>query len=304
MATRVKELTEKRKDNLRKTGKGKNSMEEPGEKPSGPMASEMGNEVWDSGLIATMGDDIQQWGALVVGVGMCSYGVYGLTSNSKASKALNIALTAVGAGLTYYAINGLTSSEDSMGEEDVDGLENPAAPIAHGSGIKVTESILVDASPEELYEYWRNFENLPFIMSHLESVEEEDDTFSHWKAKAPMGMSVEWDAEVYVDRPGEIISWRSTEDSEVDNAGSVRFEPAGEGTRVSVMLKYDPPAGKLGAAIAKLFGEEPSQQIKEDLRRFRDYVEGIEGSSGSTNHQPGQSYGDLDDSSNGGGNLL
>ncbi len=101
-----------------------------------------------------------------------------------------------------------------------------------------------------------------------------DEKHSHWIAKAPLDYSVEWDAEVTSDRENERIGWRSTEGSDIPNSGVVEFLPTStRGTEVKVMLTYEPPAGKLGALVAKLFGEEPSQQVAEDLRRFKSLME-------------------------------
>jgi uncharacterized membrane protein len=143
------------------------------------------------------------------------------------------------------------------------------------AGIGVRKSITVNRPPEEVYAFWRRFENLPRFMQHLESVETAADGRSHWKAKGPVGTSVEWDAEITEDRPNELIAWRSVENADVDNAGEVRFTRAagGRGTEVHVDLRYDPPAGKLGALVAKLFGEEPNQQVADDLRRFKQVLE-------------------------------
>lgn len=143
-------------------------------------------------------------------------------------------------------------------------------------GAMVAEkTITINRSPEELYKFWRNFENLPRFMSHLESVQVTGDKRSHWKAKAPLGTTVEWDAEITEDRPNELIAWRSLEGADVDNSGSVRFDraPGGRGTEVRVEIEYTPPAGALGAGIAKLFGEAPEQQIKGDLYRFKQVME-------------------------------
>ena len=120
-------------------------------------------------------------------------------------------------------------------------------------GIVRVKSITINRKPEEFYHFWRNFENLSRFMNHLESVHVMDERRSHWVAKAPAGMKVEWDAEITEDRPNELIAWRSLEGADVENSGSVRFAPA--------------PGGAIGAGIAKLFGEEPEQQIKGDLRR-------------------------------------
>jgi uncharacterized membrane protein len=144
-----------------------------------------------------------------------------------------------------------------------------------GGAIRVSKSIVVNSSPEELYQFWHDFENLPRFMKHLESVRETGAGRSHWKAKAPAGSTVEWDAEITDDRPGELIAWRSLEGADVYNTGSVRFEraPGGRGTRVSVEIDYTPPGGVVGAAFAKLFSEEPSQQVGDDLRRFKQVIE-------------------------------
>jgi len=135
--------------------------------------------------------------------------------------------------------------------------------------------VTVNKSPGELYRFWRNFENLPRFMNHLESVKVIDGNRSHWVAKAPLGMTVEWDAVIHNEQENELIAWRSLEGADIPNAGSVRFEraPGGRGTIVKVALEYDPPAGKVGATIAKLFGEEPEQQVEEDLRRFKQVME-------------------------------
>lgn len=139
----------------------------------------------------------------------------------------------------------------------------------------VTRSVTINRSPEELYQYWRNFENLPNFMYHLERVEVIDDRSSHWVAKAPAGANVSWDAEITEDRPNERIAWRSVEDADVKNSGSVRFEraQADQGTVVTVEVEYRPPGGAIGKTVAMLFGEEPGQQIKGDLNRFKQVME-------------------------------
>ena len=139
----------------------------------------------------------------------------------------------------------------------------------------VKKAITVNRPPEEVYTFWHDFRNLPRFMKHLEDVQMTDNGRSHWKAKAPAGTTVEWDAVVVDDRPNELIAWRSLDGADVDNSGSVRFAPApgGRGTEVRVELQYNPPGGALGATIAKLFGEEPEQQVQSDLRRFKQVLE-------------------------------
>lgn len=136
-------------------------------------------------------------------------------------------------------------------------------------------AITINRSPDEVYAEWRDFERLPTFMYHLESVRTTDDRRSHWVAKGPAGMTVEWDAEITEDVPGSRIAWRSLDGASVKNSGSVRFRPApkGEGTEVYVEVEYSPPGGALGSVVAKLFGEEPNQQIADDLRRFKQFVE-------------------------------
>ena len=141
--------------------------------------------------------------------------------------------------------------------------------------IRVRKAITVNRSPEEVYGFWHDLRNLPRFMHHVESVQVTDDRRSHWKVKAPAGMSVEWDAEIVEDQPDDRIAWRSVPGSQVDNAGSVRFVPAAgnRGTEVHVELRYSPPGGAIGAAIAWLFGESADQQIDDDLRAFKQVIE-------------------------------
>lgn len=154
-------------------------------------------------------------------------------------------------------------------------LSQSDATAATSGLIEFRKSVTINASPEELYRFWRDFENLPRFMKHLESVEVVDQRLSHWVAKAPAGTSVEWDAEITDDQPNRRIAWRSLVDAAVQNRGFVEFEPATgqRGTVVRVEIQYRPPAGKLGALVAKLFGREPEQQVREDLRRFKRLME-------------------------------
>lgn len=140
-------------------------------------------------------------------------------------------------------------------------------------GAKATTTIARPAA--EVYRSWRNLESLPDFMDHLESVKDINGRTSHWVAHGPAGTTVEWDAEIIEDIVGEVIAWRSVEGADVDNAGSVRFSPApkGQGTEVTVELDYAVPGGVLGSSMAKLLGEEPSQQLRDDLRRFKQVVE-------------------------------
>jgi uncharacterized membrane protein len=141
--------------------------------------------------------------------------------------------------------------------------------------IKVEKTVTIDKPAEELYRFWHNFENLPRFTRHLKNVKVHDDRRSHWITSAPLDSSVEWDAEIVDDRPNELIAWKSVAGADIDNAGSVQFKPApgDRGTEVKVVTAYNPPAGAIGDAIATLFGENPKQQIGDDLARFKMLME-------------------------------
>jgi uncharacterized membrane protein len=142
-------------------------------------------------------------------------------------------------------------------------------------GIQVERSLTIERPRQEIYEYWRQFQKLPTFMQHLQSVTVLDDKRSHWVAKAPLGQCVEWDAEIYDQREAEMIAWRSLPGSDVENTGIVTFKdaPGGRGTEVHVQIKYNPPGGSATAAFAAIVGEEPNQQVREDLRRFKQIME-------------------------------
>jgi len=161
------------------------------------------------------------------------------------------------------------------------GLATPAlnattAAVARPAHIE--HKITINMAPSRLYSFWRDFRNLPIFMRHLAEVRVLDAKRSHWVARAPAGMRVEWDAEVFLEKPGELIAWRSLPASQVANAGSVRFRPGpgGRGTELRLVLEYVPPAGALGRAVARMFGEEPEIQVREDLERLKRVLEGGE----------------------------
>src|SRR5436305_873844 len=134
--------------------------------------------------------------------------------------------------------------------------------------MRAKSSITISRPPNEVYARWRDLSALPTFMYHLESVDDVGGGRSHWKAKAPLGSSVEWDAELVEDVPSELIAWRSVDGAEVANRGYVAFTeaPGDQGTEVSVELEYDAPGGAVGALVAKVLGEEPTQQLKDDVR--------------------------------------
>jgi uncharacterized membrane protein len=143
-----------------------------------------------------------------------------------------------------------------------------------GGALSATAAITVNRPADEVYRQWRDLEGLPAFMAHLRSVRADSATRSHWVAEAPVG-TVQWDAEIVDDRPGELLAWRSVDGADVDNDGTVRFRaaPGGRGTEIRVDLRYRPPGGRAGRAVAKLLGEEPDQQLRDDLRRFKQIVE-------------------------------
>ena len=186
----------------------------------------------------------------------------------------NIVVGAVGVMLLKRAVTGKCDLYRALGVNTADG--EGAEPAAYFErGIHVEESFTIMKSPEELYTFWHKFENLPRFMMHLKSVDTIDEKRSHWVAEGPAGMNVEWEAEIINDDPNRLIAWRSRGGADVDNAGTVTFRRAAgdRGTEVSVTLDYIPPMGKAGSLVAKLFGRDADQMIREDLRNFKRLME-------------------------------
>ena len=168
-----------------------------------------------------------------------------------------------------------------------------------------TRSVTINKPKDEVYEFWRDFENLGRFMQHLELVEDLGSGRSHWVAKAPAGTTVEWDAKLTEDIPGERLAWQSLAGSDVYNSGSVQFRdaPGDRGTEITVRIEYEIPGGAAAAKVAKLFGEEPSQQLRDDLRRFKQVMETGEvvrsdgslggAGQGATKQRPAQSADDV-----------
>ena len=154
-------------------------------------------------------------------------------------------------------------------------------PAAAGLGIKDEDDVLVGRtvsiyrSRQELYEFWRDFRNLPLFMENIEAVEVSDGDLSHWVVRGPAGADLEWDSRITEDVPGEVIAWRSVEGASVDNSGRVEFRdsPNARGTIVSVTIAYDPPGGQLGKVFSKIFRSEPAIQARHELRRFKQLME-------------------------------
>lgn len=204
----------------------------------------------------------------------------------------------LGAGLTYRGTTGQCELYRAL---DIDTETNPIGPaVSNKVGdklntwfdqkVEVIKSVAIERSPAELYQFWRNFENLPQFMVHLESVKNIDDKRSKWTAKAPLGTEVSWEAVIKEDTPNEKISWASTVNSDIQNSGKVEFIPTSRGTEVKVTLKYEPPAGIVGAFAAYFLQEEPDKQVESDLKRFKKLME-----TGSIITVEGQSSGRKED---------
>jgi uncharacterized membrane protein len=165
-------------------------------------------------------------------------------------------------------------------------VRSPVASVPHDQGIRVERAVTIQRPREELYRFWRRLENLPDFMEHLESVRDVGGGRSVWVARGPLGRRVEWEAEIVNERENELLAWRTVQGSDVDHAGSVQFRdaPGGRGTEVKVVMEYRPPAGKLGATVAGLAGENPDRQVREDLRRFKQRMEA--GEVATTEGQP------------------
>jgi uncharacterized membrane protein len=222
--------------------------------------------------------ETERWLSLAGGAVL---GLYGLSRRSPGG----LALAAVGGALVYRGATGHCGFYQALGRTTAE-RRGPATAVAAGRGVKVEQSFTINRPAAELYRFWIDFENLPRFMRHLESVRVTGGDRSHWTACGPLGYRAGWDAETYNRRDNELIAWRSLPGSEVETAGSVHFTPAtgGRGTEVRVSLKYNPPGGKAGVVIAKLFGEDAESMIREDLRRFKQTMEA--GEIATTQGQP------------------
>ncbi|MGB3309816.1 MAG: SRPBCC family protein [Nodosilinea sp.] len=200
--------------------------------------------------------DLERWASIIGGGAMVLTGLQ--------RRSLKGILTAIaGGGLVYQGTQGKSTLKQV---EDAAGLDH---------AIRVEKTVTINRSAADLYAFWRDLNNLPTFMRHLQSVRVIDDRTSHWVANAPLGQEIEWDAVIVNDEPDHLIAWTSANDAPIENSGFVRFRPsAGDrGTEVKVVMEYQPPGGILSAAIAKLFGEEPEQQIGDELHRFKQLME-------------------------------
>lgn len=222
---------------------------------------------------------VERWTSLIAGGALAAYAI------KRRTPASGMAALAA-AELMYRGATGHCHLYQALGINHADGhaFERGTGVIAdRGSdtrrrlggrrGIHVEEAVTINRPIAEVYRFWRNFENLPRFMRHLELVAAREEGVSHWIARGPAGTSVEWDARIINDVENKVIGWQSLDGSTVATAGSVNFDETDRGTVVRVHLQYNPPAGKLGSTIAWLLGEEPGLQIREDLRRFKALLE-------------------------------
>ncbi|HLV24716.1 MAG TPA: SRPBCC family protein [Gemmatimonadales bacterium] len=149
----------------------------------------------------------------------------------------------------------------------------PNAVLDASESVRVEHSVTVARSADDLWDYWRELENLPQIMRHILEVRDLGDGESSWVARGPAGTRIRWRARIINEVPGEMLAWKSLEGADIPNAGSVHFTPVRDGTRVRVLFEYDPPAGRIGATIAALFRGDPDLQVREDMVRFRRAME-------------------------------
>jgi uncharacterized membrane protein len=184
-----------------------------------------------------------------------------------------LALAALGGSLVWRGYSGHCYCYDALGITTAKRKRYTAVPARQG--FKLEKTIVIDCTPEELYRFWRRFENLPQVMRHLKDVRSIDSRHSRWVAEGAAGKDVHWDAEIINERPDEMISWRSLPGGDLDTAGSIHFHrlPHDHATEVTISMKYNPPAGKIGAQIATLLGEGLEAKLDEDLESFKQVME-------------------------------
>lgn len=213
-------------------------------------------------------------GAALIGLGIRERGPLGMAAALFGG--VFVLRGATGSCPVYRAMGVSTGAADAVLQGPARrALGGRAATVNARNAIKVERAVTIDVPRKVLFAYWRDFTNLPRFMEHLEAVTVSPDARSHWTAKAPAGRTVEWDAELVNEIPDALIAWKSVGDTNVPNAGAVNFSdaPGGRGTIVKVTLDYEPPGGRMGNLIARLFGEDPDRQVREDLRKFKQLME-------------------------------
>jgi uncharacterized membrane protein len=207
-----------------------------------------------------------RWGALAAAAAVIGYGV--------SRRSLPGLLMAAGAAPLAY--RGATGKWPGALESLVAWRGDTRTALSGSKGIHVRESIRLECPVDEVYRFWARLENLPTFMDNLVGVTDLGGGRSHWIARGPGGLRIEWDAEIINEIQNKVLAWKSLPGGDVVSAGSVTFEPArgdDRGTQLTVTLQYQPPAGSFGAIVASAFGREPSQTIREDLRRLKQLLE-------------------------------
>jgi uncharacterized membrane protein len=213
----------------------------------------------------------ERWISGIVGAALVGF--------SMGRKRLRAVLVPLGGALIGRAVTGRCEVNRMLGRNSASdqGRTGTIADLERGGGIKLEQAVVIERPRDELFQFWRNFENLPRFMDNLESVTILGPRRSHWVAKGPAGTRVEWDAEIEQEIENELISWRSLPGADVDQVGSVHFSPVHNGgTEVRVILRYAPLAGKLGDSVGHVVGEDPEQQVADDLRRFKQVMDARE----------------------------
>jgi uncharacterized membrane protein len=219
--------------------------------------------------------EVERWASIIAGAGLLLFAVRQRRGTGIMAGTLGASLIARGSSghCPVYAAANLSTRRDTR-----DALSGPR-------GVLVHKTMVINRPVEDVYRFWRDLSNLPRCMQHLESVTPLGNGRSHWIAKGPAGMRVEWDAEIINEEENRVIGWRSLEGADVVSAGSVNFRECDGATEIVVRLQYSPPAGRMGALIARLFGEEPSQQIQEDLHRVKQCLETSAGEAAEAGNQ-------------------
>lgn len=179
-------------------------------------------------------------------------------------------LMALGAGLLYQGISGNNLLDFVPVVSDLPGVDQLTSAPTH---LHIRKTLTVNRPANELYDYWRNLENLPSFMQHIVSVKDLGEGRSHWVANVVRNLQLEWDARITVDRPNEFIAWESEPDSDMGNRGYVKFIPTPRGTEVSAAIEYDPPYGLIGRFAGGMFKFIAEQQVKEEIRNFKRLME-------------------------------
>jgi uncharacterized membrane protein len=209
---------------------------------------------------------IEQWASLAAGTAL-------LVGGLQRGRLGGLVSCLAGGSLLYRGLTGHCHAYDALGIDT--SKHSLATSVPAQQGDRIDHALVVNRSAKDLYDFWRDLKNLPKVLRHVGRIDVVSPTRSHWVAKGPMGTLFEWDAEIHNEREPELIAWRSLPGSQVETAGSVHFRSLGHdrGTAVSVTLKYNPPGGKIGAAIATILGQGMQQELEEDLRQFKSIME-------------------------------